>query len=102
MSDHPNRSRTGAQARPRQDLRELSLKRREAYFDPLVSGYSVEQNVYRGVNVEPARLTPQAALRDIAPAAPLARSPGVAAMELFGDEKLCAKPQLSSRNHSRA
>ncbi len=143
------------------------IKRREAYFDLLVSGYSIEQiashtkkspsavrravgqtlakrqfdapedyarlqvarltkalrcadvsleegdlkaiapflkvvrelNLYHGVNIGPARLTPPAALPEIAPrSAPLAltHSPGVALTEMFEDEKSCAKEQLNS------
>jgi hypothetical protein len=147
-------------------LREMLIKRREAYFDLLVSGYSIEQiashtkkspsavrravgqalakrqldapedyarlqvarltkalrcadvsleegdlkaiapfvkvvrelNLYHGVNFGPARTAP-GALPEIAPTSPplaLTHSPGVAAMDLFEDEKSCAKEQLSS------
>jgi hypothetical protein len=147
-------------------LREMLIKRREAYFDLLVSGYSIEQiashtkkspsavrravgqalakrqldapedyarlqvarltkalrcadvsleegdlkaiapfvkvvrelNLYHGVNFGPARTAPEA-LPEIAPTSPplaLTHSPGVAAMDLFEDEKSCAKEQLSS------
>ena len=142
--------------------REAFIKRREAYFDLLVSGYSVEQiashtkkipstvrralgqalanrrldapedyacpqvarltkalrrrfagggrpegdravrenraelNLYRGVNVGPARVVPPAALPEIATTAPpLAYSPGVPVTTLFKDEKSCVKEQLS-------
>ena len=147
-------------------LREMLIRRREAYFDLLVSGYSIEQiashtktspsvvrravgqalakrqldapedyarlqvarltkalrcadisleegdlsaiapfvkvvrelNLYHGVNFGPARTAP-GALPEIAPTSPplaLTHSPGVAAMDLFEDEKSCAKEQLSS------
>jgi hypothetical protein len=147
-------------------LRETLIRRREAYFDLLVSGYSIEQiashtktspsvvrravgqdlakrqldapedyarlqvarltkalrcadisleegdlsaiapfvkvvrelNLYHGVNFGPARTAP-GALPEIAPTSPplaLTHSPGVAAMDLFEDEKSCAKEQLSS------
>jgi hypothetical protein len=146
-------------------LREMLIKRREAYFDLLVSGYSIEQiashtktspsavrravgralakrqldapedyarlqvarltkalrcadvsleegdlkaiapfvkvvrelNLYHGVNFGPARTAP-GALLEIAPTSPplaLTHSPGVAAMDLFEDEKSCAKEQVS-------
>ena len=142
------------------------IKRREAYFDLLVSGYSVEQiashtktsasavrravgqalakrrldapedyarlhvarltkalrcadvsleegdlkaiapflkvvrelNLYHGVDVGRTLLVPPATLPEIAPTAPplaLTLSPGVALMEVFKDEKSCAKAQLS-------
>jgi AraC-like DNA-binding protein len=148
-------------------LREGLIKRREGYFDLLVSGYSIEQiashmgkspsavrrairqalatrrrdapedyarlqvarltkalrcadesleegdvtaiapflkvvrelNLYHGVNVGPARLAPSATPPDTAPTAPplaLTHSPGVAVMEVFEDEKSCAKAHLSS------
>ena len=147
-------------------LRDLSIKRREGYFDLLVSGYSIEQiashvgkspsavrravgqalakrrldapedyarlqvarltkalrgadvsleegdlkaiapflkvvrelNLYHGVHVGPAPLAPPAAPPDIAPTSPplaLTHSAGVAVMELFEDEKSCAKAHLS-------
>jgi hypothetical protein len=148
----------------------MLIKRREVYFDLLVSGYSIEQiashtkkgpsavrravgqalakqqlnapedyarlqvarltkalrrrfagggrpeaiapfvkvvrelNLYHGANVAPTRTAP-AALPEIAPTSPplaLTHSPGVAAMDLFEDEKSCAKEQLSSGSHSRA
>jgi hypothetical protein len=146
-------------------LREMLIKRREAYFDLLVSGYSIEQiashtkkspsavrravgqalakrqldapedyarlqvarltkalrcadvsleegdlkaiapfvkvvrelNLYHGVNFGSARTAP-GALPEIAPTSPplaLTHSPGVAAMDLFEDEKSCAKEQVS-------
>jgi Sigma-70, region 4 len=146
-------------------LRELSIQRREAYFDLLVSGFSVEQiatrtkkspsavrravgqalakrqlnapedyasiqiarltkalrcadvsleegnlkaiapfvkvvrelNLYHGVDVGPAQRTP-AALPEIAPTSPplaLTHSPGMAATDLFEDEKSRAKERLS-------
>jgi hypothetical protein len=57
-----------------------------------------ELNLYHGVSVGPARLAPPAALAEIGPiASPLAltHSPGVAVMEVFDDEKSCAKAHLS-------
>lgn len=167
MSDEPKP--TSERARKRalgKTVRELSIKRREAYFDLLVSGYSIEQiashmkkspaavrravgqalakrrldapedyariqvarltkalrcadesleegdvkaiapflkvvrelNLYHGVSVGPARLAPPAALAEIAPtASPLAltHSAGVGVMEVFEDEKSCAKAHLS-------
>jgi hypothetical protein len=57
-----------------------------------------ELNLYHGVNVGPARPAPSAALPDVAPTAPplvLTRSAGAAVMELFEDEKSCAKAQVS-------
>jgi hypothetical protein len=146
--------------------RETSIERREAYFDLLVSGYSVEQiashtktspsavrravgqalakrqldapedyarlqvarltkalrcadvsleegdlraiapfmkvvrelNLYHGVNLGPTRPAPEA-LPEIAPTSPplaLTHSPGIAVIELFEDEKSCAKEQVSS------
>jgi hypothetical protein len=53
-----------------------------------------ELNFYHGVHVGPARLAPP----DIAPTAPplaLAHAPNVAAMDLFDDEKSCAKAHSS-------
>jgi hypothetical protein len=167
MSDEPKPTSERARKRAAgKILREALIKRREAYFDLLVSGYSVEQiashtkkspsavrravgqvlatrrldapedyarlqvarltkalrcadvsleegdlraiapflqvvrelNLYHGVNVGPARLALPAALPDIAPTAPplaLTHSPGVAAPELFDDDKSCAKEQVS-------
>ena len=57
-----------------------------------------ELNLYHGVNVGPARLAPPPPQRDIGPASPplaLTHSAGVAVMELFEDEKSCAKAHLS-------
>jgi hypothetical protein len=57
-----------------------------------------ELNLYHGVHVGPAPLAPPAAPPDIAPTSPplaLTHSAGVAVMELFEDEKSCAKAHLS-------
>jgi hypothetical protein len=57
-----------------------------------------ELNLYRGVNVGPARPAPPPALPEIAlTSLPLAltHSPGVAITEVFEDEKSCTKAQLS-------
>ena len=164
MPNEPNP--TSERARKRavgKTRREASIKRQEAYFDLLVSGYSIEQivsrtkkspsavrrvvgqalakrrldapedyarlqvarltkalrcadvsleegdlkaiapflkvvrelNLYHGVNF--GRAPPLAPPPEIAPTAPplaLTHSPGVALMEVFKDEKSCAKAQL--------
>ena len=57
-----------------------------------------ELNLYHGVNIGPGRLAAAATLPEIAPTAPplaLTHSPGVTLMEVFKDEKSCAKAQLS-------
>ncbi len=167
VSDQPKLTSERARKRAAGKIRrELLIRRREAYFDLLVSGYSIEQiachtkmsvsavrravgqalakrqldapedharlqvarlskalrcadvsleegdlkaiapflkvvrelNLYHGVNVGPARLSPPAMLPDIAPTClPLAltHSPGVAVAEMFEGEKSCAKAQLS-------
>ena len=54
-----------------------------------------ELNLYHGVNVGPARLAPPAPPPDIAPtSAPLALTHS-AGVELFENEKSCAKAHLS-------
>jgi hypothetical protein len=164
MSDESNpaseRARKRAVGKTR---REALIKRREAYFDLLVSGYSVEQiashtkkspsavrravgqalakrrldapedyarlqvarltkalrcadvsleegdlkaiapfvkvvrelNLYHGVNFGRALPFPPPEIAPTAPPLALTHSPGVAAAEMFEDEKSCAKAQLS-------
>jgi hypothetical protein len=168
MPDEPKQTSERAHKRAVGKIRrELLIKRREAYFDLLVSGYSIEQiashtkksasavrravgqtlakrqfdapedyarlqvarltkalrcadvsleegdlkaiapflkvvrelNLYHGVHIGPGRLAAAATPPEIAPTSPplaLTHSPGVAAMDLFEDEKSCAKEQLSS------
>ena len=167
MSDEPKPTSERARKRASgKTLREALIKRRETYFDLLVSGYSIEQiashtktsasavrravgqalakrrldapedyarlqvarltkalrcadvsleegdlkaiapflkvvralNLYHGVDVGRTPLASPATLPEIAPTAPplaLTHSPGVTLMEVFKDEKSCAKAQLS-------
>jgi hypothetical protein len=168
MSDDPKMTSERERKRALGKIRrEALIKRREAYFDLLVSGYSIEEiashtekssstvrravgqalakrqldapedyarlqvarltkalrcadasleegdlkaiapfvkvvrelNLYHGVNVCRTPLAALPAPPEIAPIAPplaLTHSPGMAVIELFHDEKSCAKEQVSS------